>query len=379
MRIGIDIRLIGKNRTGDEIVFFNLVKNIAKIDNSNKYLLFTDTCNKAKIEEIASRLGIKNKKNFEIVSLETGNKFMWNFWILPKYLRKNTVDVYLTQYITPFFVSRKTKIITIIHDISFNFFPQFIRKTDLFFLKILIPLSIRRADKILGVSEFTKDEIVNFYKVDATKVDFFHNAASEDFNREISSSELEEVRNKYNLPEKYILYLGTMQPRKNIPNLIMAYAKIKDRLSDTSLVVVGNKNAHNFDKRIDEQIGKLKLENNVLFPGFIDEQDKAAVFRLAHVFVFPSLYEGFGIPVLEAFLAGTPVLASDIESLREVAEKSALFADASDVDKFSKSLYDISIENNLRNSLVGKGFKRADFFSWQKTAQKVISIIQSIK
>ena len=176
MRIGIDIRNIGKKRTGDEMVFFNLVKNLAEIDNENNYKLFTDINNKETVVDIKKRLGIENKDNFEIISLKSSSKFIWNFWTLPNYLRKNPVDIYHTQYITPFFVSKKinhhtknphkrlwnnllvmlhlrksgvgVKIITIVHDISFNFYPRFIKFLDLFFLKILIPMSLRRADKV---------------------------------------------------------------------------------------------------------------------------------------------------------------------------------------------------------------------------------------
>lgn len=378
-KIGIDIRLIGKQRTGDEAVFFNLTRSIAEIDNKNEYLLFTDLMDEEKISEIAKKLEIGDKKNFRIVSVPTKNRFFWNFWDLPKVLRKSPVDVYLTQYITPFFVPKKTKIVTIVHDISFNFFPQFIKKSDLFFLKILIPLSLKRADKILGVSEFTKNEIIGFYETDPAKVDFFHNAVSEDFEKDFSDEESEAVRKKYALPEKYILYLGTLQPRKNIPFLIESYASIKNKLGDSKLVLAGNRKAHNFDVRIDEVIRKNNLEGSVVFAGFIDDADKFAVYRSAHVFAFPSLYEGFGIPVLEAFSAGTPVICSDIPSLREVGEKGALFEDPLDVDKFSASLYDISVDDNLRNNLASSGRMRVGFFSWKKTAEKVISVFESVR
>ncbi|HDH07610.1 MAG TPA: hypothetical protein ENG89_01155, partial [Candidatus Moranbacteria bacterium] len=295
MRIGIDIRNIGKKRTGDEMVFFNLVKNLAEIDNENNYKLFTDINNKETVADIKKRLGIENKDNFEIISLKSSSKFIWNFWTLPNYLRKNPVDIYHTQYITPFFVSKKinhhtknphkrlwnnllvmlhlrksgvgVKIITIVHDISFNFYPRFIKFLDLFFLKILIPMSLRRADKVIGVSKFTRDEIVKYYKiyphtktpglsgffknyfakikekyfgvgVNPGKVDFIYNAVGDDFlNNNFSSEQLSSVGKKYNLPENFIFHMGTMQPRKNIPILIKAYSKIKDRLGGTKLVL----------------------------------------------------------------------------------------------------------------------------------------------
>lgn len=385
MKIGIDIRLIGKQRTGDETVFFNLVKSLQNTnlettnDTPNKFLLFTDIVDKEILMEIKKRLDIENREDFEVISIETKNRFSWNFWALPKALRKNPVDVYLTQYITPFFVSRKIKVVTIIHDISFNFFPKLIKFSDLFFLKILIPLSLSRADKILGVSKFTRDEIIKFYKINPDKVDFFYNAVSEDFGKKYSNEELEKIRVKYALPEKFILYLGTFQPRKNLPFLIESYAKIKNNLPGIKLVLVGNKNAHNADREITLAVERNNLSQDVYFPGYIEEEDKPAIYALAYVFAFPSLYEGFGIPVLEAFSLQVPVLASDIPSLREIGSNAIYYANPSNLDEFSKALYDISINKDIRNGLIGSGNKRAELFSWEKTARKLMEIFNNIK
>ena len=126
MKIGIDIRNIGKKRTGDEVVFFNLVKNLAQIESQNEYHLFTDIIKEVELSEIKKSLNIADKKNFKVIPLKCPNKFVWNAWTLPQYLKKNPVDVYHTQYIVPFFVSQKIKIITTIHDVSFNAFPELI-------------------------------------------------------------------------------------------------------------------------------------------------------------------------------------------------------------------------------------------------------------
>jgi len=379
-RIGIDIRLIGKKRTGDETVFFNLVKNLAKIDSVNEYFLFTDIQDKATLDIISTNIDIFGKENFRIVSLPAKNRFEWNFWMLPKYLRKSPVDVFHTQYITPWFVPRRVKIITTIHDISWNFFPQFIKFSDLFFLRILIPISLRRADKIIGVSEFTKNEIIKFYKIDPEKVECVYNSTGEEFltDNDVEMQNFASVRKKYNLPEKFILYIGTLQPRKNIPMLIEAYAKTKDKLGDTKLVIVGNKKAHNYDKKIDEAVLKNNLENEIIFPGFIDEEDKKAFFQMAQVFVLPSFYEGFGVPILEAMSQNVPVLASDIPSLKEIGQEGALYFNANSLDDFSKKLYDICTSSDLRRELTITGRTRVSFFSWEKSARKTLAIYENL-
>ena len=382
MRIGIDIRLIGRKRTGDEAVFFNLVKNIAQIKTIHEFYLFTDETDKEILNEIAIRLGIDEKDNFKIVSLETKNRFSWNFWTLPIYLRKNPIDLYLTQYITPWFVPRSIKIVTIVHDISFNFFPQFIKFADLFFLRMLIPVSLRRADKILGVSEFTKNEIVNFYKIDPEKIDYIYNSIGDEFlNKNISPEEKQQVSLKYGLPEKFILYLGTLQPRKNVPFLIEAFAKIHEQMPEFKLVIAGSREAHNFDKKIDLVIEKHQIANKIIFTGYIDEKDKKVLYSLSKSFIFPSCYEGFGIPVLEAMSQGVPVLASDIPSLKEIAADGALFGEISSpesVDKFSRMIYDISVNDELRDNLVSLANERIKFFSWKKTAEKALAIFEKI-
>lgn len=378
MRIGIDIRNIGKKRTGDEAVFFNLVKNLARIDTENEYHLFTDINDAIILHGITADLGIESKNNFKIISLECSNKFLWNFWTLPKFLRKNQVDIYQTQYITPFFVPKTIKIITIIHDISFNFFPWLIKFFDLLFLKTLLPLSLRRADKIVGVSKFTRSEIIDFYKCDSEKVDWIHNAVGDNFFSLITPEQSELVRKKYNLPKNFILYLGTLQPRKNIPSLIKAFAGIKGKLPETKLVLAGNRRGNNFDRKIDKAIAKNNLQTDVIFPGFIDEKDKPSIFKLAKVFCFPSLYEGFGIPVLEAMSQQTPVLASDIPSLHEVAQDSALFFDVEDLADFQEKLYTIFIDENLRNKLINFGLERVQIFSWKKSAEKMLEIYRGL-
>lgn len=412
MKIGIDIRNIGKQRTGDETVFLNLVKNLAKIDNVNEYRLFTDLAENV-LPEISQKLGILDKTNFRIVSLKSSNKFCWNLWTLPNYLRKNPVDVYHTQYIVPFFVSKKisshtksnwwnrsclffkflsitslgfyknkfdvgVKIVTHIHDVSFNAYPEYISKTDLFFLKILIPRSLKRADRIVAISEFTKKEIIENYQINPDKIAVVSNAVGEEFEKNFFSEEkLEEVRKKYSLSRKFILYVGTLQPRKNLPKLLEAFSKIKEKIPGYKLVLVGNRNAHNFDKKIEEEIFRNNLKAEVIFPGYVSQNDLPIVYRLASVFVLPSLYEGFGIPLLEAMSQKIPVLASDIAVHREIASEAASYFNSKSVDDFSEKLYNCIVNQNLREKQIQLGSERAKSFSWEKSAQKMLSIYQS--
>lgn len=370
-RIGIDIRNIGKKRTGDEAVFFNLVKNLALIDNENNYLLFTDITDKEKLVEMQNELGIENKNNFKIISLKSSNKFTWNAWTLPLYLRKNPVDIYQTQYITPFFVSRKIKIVTIIHDISFNFYPQLIKFSDLFFLKILIPRSLKRADEIVAVSEFTADEIKRYYKINPEKITCIYNAVTESFlKKEFFAEKVEKIKKHYGIAGKFIFYLGTMQPRKNLPLLIEAYNEIRREIPGIKLVLAGGKNAYNFDPKIEKIIKESEFKENIILPGFINEADKIYLYKAAWCFCFPSLYEGFGIPILEAMTMGVPVLASDIQPHKEIAENNILFFEKENKEDLKNKLIKICLDNNLRKELTEKETKQAEKFSWKNSADK---------
>jgi len=160
--------------------------------------------------------------------------------------------------------------------------------------------------------------------------------------------------------------------------LIEAYEKIKDSLGDIKLVICGNQKAYNYDGKIVDVLKTNNLGNNVVFPGFIDEQDKKNVFQLAHAFVFPSLYEGFGIPLLEAMSQNIPVLASDIPSLKEIAENGALYFNASSLDDFSRKLYSISIDSDLRKKLIETGKVRSSLFSWENSAHKTLAIYSEL-
>jgi glycosyltransferase involved in cell wall biosynthesis len=380
MKIGIDIRMLGRKRTGDETVFFNLVKNLALIDSDNEYSLFIDKRSSDEMATIAQSLGIEEKKNFHLIALPTHNKFVWNFWTLPKYLREHPVDVYHTQYIVPFFVARSIKIVTHIHDVSFRVYPEYIGWKDRFFLNVLIPRSLRRADKIIAVSAFTKQEIVKYYPTEERKTVVVPNALSDDFlNYEKSSPErIAMVRQKYSLPSTFILYVGTLQPRKNIPALIRAFSLIQEKLLDTSLVIVGNKQGHHYDRGIDTAIEEENLQERVVFSGFVCQDELAVIMQEAKMFVFPSLYEGFGLPVLEAMSQRVPIVASDIAPLREVGGEAAMFADTRNLVKFSEILYTISTVAESRTELVSAGIKQIEHFSWRVSAGSLRDVYQSL-
>jgi glycosyltransferase involved in cell wall biosynthesis len=253
-----------------------------------------------------------------------------------------------------------------------------ILKRDLFFLDLLIPRSIRRSDKIIAVSQFTKNEIIKYYKVSADKIEVVFNSTN--FTEQDLTEDLRKtIQSKYVLPDEYILYIGTLQPRKNIPLLIEAYERIKNKIPNIKLVLAGNRKAHNFDKKIDEVLSKNNLKNDIVFPGFIDTVDKKVVYKMAKVYVFPSFYEGFGIPILEAMSQGVPVLASDIAPHREVGIDADIYFNPNSVDNLSDMLYNICVDKEKRESLIELGLAKSKQFSWKESAQKMLNLFNSFK
>ncbi len=375
----IDIRLLGKQRTGDEAVFFNLTKEILRQDTAHTYLLLTDESDPQKIAVLQARLGCVGQKNVQFISLFGKNRFVWNLVTLPWFLFTKPVDTYHTQYILPFLIPKKIKILLHIHDISFRVFPELIGWKDRLFLSLLIPRSVRRADIILAPSRFTRDEIVREYGVTPEKIAVISNALSENFSVETNqTNDVEAVRQKYALPKRFILYVGTLQPRKNIPFLIRACALLRQRIPDMNLVLVGNKQGHHVDAGIDQALHETGMAEAVFFPGYIAEQDLPLVLRLATVFAFPSVYEGFGIPLLEAMSQGIPSAASDIPVLREVAGEAGVYFDPRSIASCEEKLYTLCTDRDRRAKCVSLGKNQVSLFSWEKSAISLLAVYRAL-
>lgn len=393
LKIGIDIRAIGQQRTGDETYTLNLVKELLKKDKKNKYYLFTNTEEGENIKNIKKKIfeGDITPSNAEIVSVLPSCKLLWTFFALPIKLFQLKLDILHVQYISPLITPGKTKVVTTIHDISFARMPHFIDKKDLFLLKFLIPLSLKKACKVIGVSDFTKKEIVDYYKNTSNKtVSIYNGGPSGSFVENLS-----QIHPKNALDEKmkefpYVFYVGTHQPRKNIPCLIRAFLKLKkeysadEKIANLKLCIGGKKSGKNRDKEIEKALSGIqagedkKFLGDIVFSGYVDETDLPVYYRNAECFVFPSLYEGFGLPLIEAMQANTPVVCSDIECFREVADEAAVYFNPRDeIDLTKKIARVIKNSNNIKDKLIKKGRKRVQYFSWEKCAKETLKVYKS--
>ncbi len=381
--IAIDIRLIGKARTGDETVFFHLTKALLGLDHGEfQYKLLTDERDPVKLALLRGKLECVGQQNVEIVPLSffgfsVRNRFLWNLFGVPLYLLQHHIDIYHTQYILPFFLPKRTRAVTVIHDVSFRAYPKFIAPSDRLFLGLFIPSSLKRATRVLAVSQFTKDEIVKYYQVPQEKISVIPTAPQDIFGT-LAQGDVPSMRKKYGLPEQYFLYVGTLQPRKNIPVLLEAFVSVVERLPATRLVLVGNRKSHNVDPKIETTIKKLALSNKVIFPGYVAEKDLPLMMREAQAFVFPSLYEGFGIPLLEAMSQNVPVIASDLPSFRETGGAAFARVAVGDVALLGENMYNMSIVPEIRNGFIEAGKEQLALYSWSQSAKKLLSVYREM-
>ena len=231
------------------------------------------------------------------------------------------------------------------------------------------------SDKIIADSEATARDLVRYYKVHESKIEVVLNAASEDY-RPLPVSVVNAVRTRYDLLNPFILFIGTIEPRKNIPLLLRAYSLVLAQIPDLELVIVG-KRGWNYSEVYDT-LNTLGIEKKVRFPGYVPDEDLPALYNAASVFVYPSLYEGFGLPPLEAMQCGIPVITSNTSSLPEVVGSEGLMVDPRDHEHLARLIYQLLTDENFREKNCEYNLNRAKDFSWEKTARKTLEVYRQV-
>ncbi len=268
-------------------------------------------------------------------------------------------------------VARCPTVVTV-HDLSFLRFPAAFRPVNRTYLTLMTRMATRRARRVIAVSESTRQDVLAFCGVPPERVEVIYNGVTEEF-CPAAPDMVRDFIARRGLPERFILYLGTLEPRKNLVRLLEAYALLRQMSDDNGssdvppLVVAGGQGW--YYREILERVEVLGLEANVRFPGFIPQQELPWYYRAAAIFVYPSLFEGFGLPVLEAMASGTPVITSTASSLPEVAGDAALMVHPKDTEGLAGAMGRVLREPELADKLRRAGLKRASCFSWDRTAQ----------
>jgi glycosyltransferase involved in cell wall biosynthesis len=372
MNIAIDIRAVGKKRTGDEVYTLELVKGLVKLETGHNFYLFTDT------EDWYQVPALKNlPSNWQVIALLPKYKLIWTEYLLPKACHKYRIDLLHIQYIAPLFgMPKYTKMLNTIHDISWKFVPQYIKFLDKFLLNTLIPISIKKSYAIITVSKHSKYAIKYMFNTNLDKIYSIYNGGYiETIPTVISTSQ----KVKEALKEEYIIYLGSLQPRKNIPTALKAFAKYLESSPESKLkfVIAGGK-GYNYDNEIDTTILSYNLQEKVILLGFVTDEEKILLLKQAKVFIYISLYEGFGIPLIESMSLHTPVISSNTSCLPEVVENSALIVDPYDIDDINNAITTL-VHNPLISKEYGdKGLERAKIFTWQNMVQKTYNVYKKL-
>ncbi len=285
------------------------------------------------------------------------------------------VDIFhATNHLLAHFSQAKT--VYTLHDLIFLRYPEYHLPYNRWYLTFTMPRYLRAADIIVAPSECSRQDALTYYDLPESKIKVIYEAPPPSFKPESDEAVLNRVRQKYGLPEKFILHVATIEPRKNLSRLLEAFKPLLADWPDLRLVLIGKK-GWLYDSFF-QKLQALGLEERVIFPGFVDEADLAACYQLAEIFAFPSLYEGFGLGPLEAMACGTPVVSSNSSSLPEVVGEAGLLIDPTDTAALSQALRRLLEDASLRADLSGRGLVQARKFSWKKAADELMTLYRSL-
>ena len=366
MHIAIDAHSVGAQLGGNESYITNLIESLADIDSVNRYTLYVTKPEAAK--RFANRW-----PNFTLRTTLPHTPLVRVPLTLSAELRRHPVDLLHVQFTAPPFCP--CPVVASIHDLSFEHLPKTFKRRSRMQLRLTVGQTARKAARILALSEYSRGDIIETYGIAPDRVSVTPPAAPGHFAPVTDSLELARVRRNYGIEDEYILSVGSIQPRKNLARLIAAYAslrRLRPQAKLPQLVLVGKK-AWLFDETL-RAAAEHGLTSDIIFTGYVPEADLPPLYSGARCFIYPSYFEGFGLPVLEAMQCGTPVIAGNRTSLPEVVGDAGLLVDPFDEQALALAMAGIIENSDLAAELRVKGLKRARDFSWRKTARMTLEV-----
>lgn len=360
MHIAIDAHAVGTRLAGNETYIANLIEALAEIDTANLYTLYVTK--QEALERFHNRW-----PNFNARLTLPHTPLVRIPVTLVRELRRRPVDLLHVQYTAPPFCP--CPVIPTIHDLAFEHLPETFKRRSWMQLRLTVRRTARRAAHIITVSEFSRRDIAETYRIAPERITVTPEAAPQMF-APAPSAEIERVRAQYKIEGDYILAVGSIQPRKNLDLLLAAYSDLIRRrtwLKLPRLVLVG-KHAWLYEQTL-RSVDSLGLSNSVTFTGYVPERDLPPLYSGALCFVYPSYFEGFGLPPVEAMKCGAPVITGNRTSLPEVVGEAALMVDPFDKDALAEAIRRVVDDAGLRRSLRERGFERARLFDWRETAR----------
>jgi glycosyltransferase involved in cell wall biosynthesis len=363
MRIVVDASPAGKERrTGTEFYTLYLLQALARLDEKNQYTLLLNDSMPEEFQGLPA--------NFETRLLP--QRWLWAQTRLPWELRRLPHDVFFAPANVIPFVAPPV-CVTTIHDVAFHYFPECYSPFVRWYLDLTTRFALRRAVKVIAVSQATKDDLVSVYNADPSGVEVVHSGALDAGGESPSEGEIAASLERLGITAPYLLFLGRLETKKNVRRIVEAFFQLKERGIPHQLVLGGTPGVG--FSGVQRLIEGSPYAGHVVLPGYVGAE-KAHLYAGADVFVFPSLYEGFGFPILEAAGYGTPVLTSHSSSLAEVAGDAALLVDPLDVDQIAQGIHRLIQDQELRSRNVQRGLERVRQFDWEKTAARVLEILE---
>ena len=369
MKIAIDAHAAEKEGEGNCTYIRHLLLALAGLDQENQYIFYAINSSHPFYRNFA------NHPNIKIKSLWFSSPLIRIPLILAFRTLLDRPDILHVQYIAPPFFSGR--LVTTIHDLGFLHHPEAFHPLMAFRSRLLMRRTAAKSAAIITGSYFSRDDIASLYDLNKEVIEVIPYGVSERFSPHLPWKETEAVLARYGLKTPYFLTVSRLNPRKNLDSLLGAFALLKkQRGLPHFLVIVGKK-----DYRSDELfhlVGELGLEKEVIFPGLVEERDLPYIYRAADLFVFPSLFEGFGLPVLEAMKSGLPVITSDSSSLAEIASGAALVINPVKSEQLGQAILKVVVDSDLRRKLIQQSLKRAEQFTWQATARQTLEVYQQV-
>ena len=367
MKIAIDARLLQGKFTGDRTYWRGLIRGLSRLNSDDEYVLYTYPSMSDVDSSEACGLAVRPVPAMSWRS--------WSLWAFPRALGKDGVDVAHVQYSIPPFAP--CPVITSVHDISFKTCSQYFRFKDRFLLDRGFRYGARYAVRVLALSEYTKREIIDYYGVAPEKIEVVYPGVDEQFRLLDKAGSKALVREKYSVDKPFVITVGVVPARKNIPRLLRAFAQSRKALaSEHKLVIVGKPGAE--EKSLSDLAETLGLSEDVIFAGYVPQEDLPSLYSAADLCVYPSLYEGFGLPALEAMACGVPVITGNRSSLPEAVGDAGITVDPVDCGALADAISSVLSSVSRQAEMSAKGLDRAGKFSWDDTARRVAALYREV-
>jgi glycosyltransferase involved in cell wall biosynthesis len=365
MRFSVDAHTIGCHLTGNEVYIRNLLNQFARLDSTSAFIAYVS---KAEAQSLVPSR-IRTRRVSE-------NPYKRLAWDLPARIREDQPDLLHVQYTGPMFC--RVPLVVSVHDVSFLEFPRYFTPYRATQLRLTVGRTVERAAAVFTPSEFSRDAIIRHYKIDSSKVIVTPNAVSSQFRPVDRRAALSAIEKKFKLRGPFVLTVGDLQPRKNHMGLLRAFESVMREYPQLrqQLVFVGKETW--YSKELHEAVNASGMCGRVHFAGFVDDTDLVQFYGACDLFVYPSFYEGFGIPILEAMACGRAVACSGTTAMPEVADAAGILFDPNSTTEMAGAIRDVLLNPELRMRLERLGMQRASLFSWEKAASRTLDVYHSI-